>query len=261
MNVAHAMNGQARPTEAVWLDRVGVIIPAYNEEASLPLVLRDLPDVGRVVVVDNASTDATARVAREAGATVVDEPRRGYGSACLAGIRALSPWADATHGEPAVIVFLDGDYADHPDWLSRMVEPVMAGRADLVLGARTADLREPGAMPPQSVYGNHLACFLMRLLWGVSFRDLGPFRAIRSDALQKLGMEDTNYGWTVEMQIKAVIAGLRILEIPVPYRCRIGTSKISGTVIGTIKAGTKILATIARYAWKTRRWRRRATMA
>jgi glycosyltransferase involved in cell wall biosynthesis len=261
MNVALAMNGQARPAKTVRLDHVGVIIPAYNEEASLPLVLRDLPDVGRVVVVNNASTDATARVAREAGATVVDEPRRGYGSACLAGIVALSPWAQAIRDAPAVIVFLDGDYADHPDWLPRLVEPVLAGQADFVLGARTADLREPGAMPPQSVCGNRLACFLMRLLWGVSFNDLGPFRAIRFDTLHNLGMEDTNFGWTVEMQIKAVVAGLRIMEIPVPYRRRIGTSKISGTISGTIRAGTKILSTIARYAWKTRRSQRRATVA
>jgi glycosyltransferase involved in cell wall biosynthesis len=261
MSVALTMDGHTRPNPGVRLDRIGVIIPAYNEEASLPLVLRDLPDVGRVVVVNNASTDATALVARQAGATVVDEPRRGYGAACLAGIRALSPWAEAFLSEPAVVVFLDGDYADHPDWLARLAEPVITGRADFVLGARTADLREPGAMPPQSVYGNRLACFLMRLLWGVSYHDLGPFRAIRFDALQKLRMEDTNYGWTVEMQIKAAIAGLRVLEIPVPYRCRIGTSKISGTVSGTIKAGTKILATIGRYAWKTRRQRRRATTA
>ncbi len=250
----------ACPGDAVRLERVGVIIPAQNEEASLPLVLRALPEVGRVVVVNNGSTDATPTVARQAGATVVDESRLGYGSACLAGIAALAPWAESDRDKPAVIVFLDGDYSDHPDWLPRLVEPVLAGRADFVLGARTPELREPGAMPPQSVYGNRLACFLMRLLWGAEFHDLGPFRAIRYDSLRQLSMEDRNFGWTVEMQIKAVLAGLRILEIPVPYRRRIGTSKISGTISGTIKAGVKILSTIAWYAWKTRRSHRSSTL-
>lgn len=247
-----AVAALARSIDGIRLDRVGVIIPAKDEEQSLPLVLRALPEVGRVIVVNNRSTDATPIVARQAGATVVDEPCLGYGSACLAGIAAIAPWAESGD-TPAVIVFLDGDYSDHPDWLPRLVEPIVADRADLVMGARTADLREPGAMPPQSVYGNRLACFLMRLLWGVSFQDLGPFRAIRYDALKRLGMEDRNFGWTVEMQIKAVLAGLRILEVPVPYRRRIGMSKISGTVSGTIKAGVKILSTIGWYAWKTRR--------
>ncbi len=261
MSAAPGMVAAGSPTcpcDSVRLDRVGVIIPARNEEKSLPLVLRDLPEVARVVVVDNGSTDRTAAVARQAGATVVHEPRLGYGSACLAGIDAIADWAGSVDGQPSVIVFLDGDYSDHPDWLPRLVEPVLTGQADFVLGARTSELREPGAMPPQSVYGNKLACFLMRLVWGRKYRDLGPFRAIRYDALCRLGMDDTNFGWTVEMQIKAVLAGLRILEIPVPYRCRIGTSKISGTISGTIRAGAKILWTIARYAWKTRRSTRQA---
>lgn len=227
---------------------VAVVIPAYNEEPSLPLVLRDLPPVGRVVVCNNASTDATAEVARAAGAVVVDEPRRGYGSACLAGLTWLAA-ADRNGGfTPRAVVFLDADYSDHPEELSAVVGPVLAGECDLVIGSRLAGERERGAMPPQSVWGNRLACFLMRVLFGARYTDLGPFRAIGWDALRSLGMTDTNYGWTIEMQIKAARAGLRVRETPVRYRCRIGASKISGTVTGTIKAGAKILYTVGRYA-------------
>ncbi len=233
------------------LDGIYVVIPARNEAMSLPLVLRDLPPVGGVVVVDNGSTDDTAAVARKGGATVVREPQPGYGAACLAGLVQLRVWAEAGEKPPEIVVFLDADYSDHPELLPRLVEPILSGRADFVLGSRLLGERESGAMPPQSVYGNRLACFLMRMLWGVRYTDLGPFRAIRYGALQALRMEDRNFGWTVEMQIKAAVAGLRTLEIPVPYRCRIGTSKISGTLRGTVKAGTKILYTIAKYGWKT----------
>ena len=229
------------------LGSVTVIIPALNEEASLPLVLRDLPAVGRVIVVDNGSTDATAARAADGGADVVTEPQRGYGSACLRGLQAIDEAIVAGIPQPRVVAFLDADYSDHPDLLPQIVEPILDGRADFVLGSRLLGQREPGAMPPQSVYGNRLACFLMRLLFGARYTDLGPFRAIGFEQLRQLGMVDENFGWTVEMQIKAQRAGLRSVEIPVPYRRRVGASKISGTLSGTIKAGSKILYLIAKY--------------
>lgn len=230
------------------LQGVIVIIPALNEENSLPLVLRDLPPVGRVIVVDNGSTDNTTQVARQLGAQVVFEGRRGYGAACLAGLAAVERAVLAgTLRKPDLIAFLDADYSDHAHLLPLLVAPILSEQADFVLGTRLLGQREPGAMPPQSVWGNRFACFLIRYLWGASFSDLGPFRVIRYDALESLKMEDQSFGWTIEMQIKAVAAGLRIREIPVPYRCRIGQSKISGTLIGSIKAGYKILFTIAKY--------------
>ncbi len=231
---------------------VAVVIPAFNEEESLPLVLGDLPKVGRVIVVDNASTDQTAQVAAGAGAVVVHEPQRGYGSACLAGLAKLRASVAAGEPAPRVVVFVDADYSDHVELLPDVVRPIDDGEADFVLGSRLLGQREPGAMPPQSVYGNRLACFLMRVLFGARYTDLGPFRAIDYEALERLGMVDQNFGWTVEMQIKATRAGLRIREIPVPYRRRIGASKISGTVSGTFKAGYKILYTIAKYGCQRR---------
>lgn len=232
------------------LKSVWVIIPVYNEEASLPLVLRDLPSVGQVIVVDNGSTDRTAELAQQNGATVVREPCRGYGSACLAGLAAIQSGALSAE-RPEVIVFLDGDYSDHPDQLPDLVEPILDGEFDFVIGSRMRGEREPGALLPQAFFGNRLACFLMWLFWGARFSDLGPFRAISWPALQRLGMCDRNFGWTVEMQIKATVIGLRSHEIPVRYRRRIGTSKISGTISGTFKAGYKILYTLARYRWLT----------
>ena len=229
------------------LSSVTVIIPALNEEESLPLVLGDLPAVGRVIVVDNGSDDATAAVAMLAGASVVSERQRGYGAACLAGLNDVRQSVAAGDPPPEVIVFLDADYSDHPDLLPDLVAPIFAGEADFVLGSRLLGKREPGAMPPQSLYGNRLACFLMRVLFGGQYTDLGPFRAIRYQQLRALDMSDQDFGWTVEMQIKAIRAGLRTTEIPVPYRRRIGASKISGTVTGTIKAGVKILFLIAKY--------------
>ncbi|MEM9353246.1 MAG: glycosyltransferase family 2 protein [Planctomycetota bacterium] len=229
------------------LSGVAVVIPVYNEAASLPLVLRDLPEVGRVVVVDNGSTDGSAEAAVEAGTAVVREERRGYGSACLAGLAHLRQLPDP----PIAVAFLDGDYSDHPDVLPELAAPVLSGECDLMLGSRMLGEREPGAMPPQAVFGNRLACGLMRLLFDADYTDLGPFRVIGWSALESLGMQDTNFGWTIEMQIKAAKAGLRCREAPVPYRKRIGISKISGTVSGSVRAGCKILWTIARYAaWK-----------
>ena len=218
------------------LARVVVIIPALNEARSLPLVLAALPRSVHVIVVDNGSSDETAEVARRCGATVVDESVRGYGSACLGGLSYLDGAISAGQlPEPHVIAFLDADFSDHPELLPTLVEPVLSGEADIVIGARTPNLRESGGMPPQAVFGNWLACRLMRVLFRTTYRDLGPFRAIEYSALQKLKMRDRGFGWTVEMQIKAARHKLRSLEIPVPYRCRIGKSKISGTVLGTIR--------------------------
>ena len=229
---------------------VWVIIPALNEEKSLPRVLGDLPAVGRMIVVDNGSTDCTAEVASVAGAYVVHEPRRGYGAACLRGLAEIERAVAAGEAVPRIVVFLDGDYSDYPERLPELVSPIFANEADFVLGSRLLGQRESGAMPPQSIWGNRLACFLMRLLFGARYTDLGPFRAIDYPSLKSLRMIDQNFGWTVEMQIKAARAGLRTIEVPVPYRCRIGESKISGTIAGTIKAGYKILFVIAKYGWK-----------
>lgn len=224
--------------------RVGVVIPAWNEERSLPLVLAALPrdEIREIVVVDNGSTDGTAEVALRAGARVVHEPRRGYGSACLAGIAALS--------DVDVVSFVDADFSDHPEELSLVLEPIRDGRADLVIGSRMTGRRERGALLPQALFGNWLATRLIRLFWGVSFTDLGPFRAIRATSLAALEMEDRDFGWTVEMQVKAAQARLRCVEVPVRYRKRVGRSKITGTVTGTIRASHKILATIFRAAWR-----------
>lgn len=221
--------------------KISVIIPAYNEEKSLPLVLNDLPkdQLHQIIVVDNRSTDRTAEVARKNGATVVHEKRRGYGRACLTGMAAL----DA----PDIVVFLDGDYSDYPEEISLLVEPILKGEADFVVGSRMLLAESRQALLPQARYGNQLAVFLIRLFFGHRFTDLGPFRAIRSESLQAIGMHDQDFGWTVEMQIKAVQNGLRIREVPVRYRIRIGVSKITGTLSGTLKAGTKIIYTIFKY--------------
>ncbi|HLJ11423.1 MAG TPA: glycosyltransferase family 2 protein [Planctomycetaceae bacterium] len=237
---------------AVDLSRVAVIIPALNEEASLPLVLKDIPPVGRVIVVDNGSSDRTAEVAAAAGAMVAREPRRGYGAACLRGLAALGVCNGEIEHAAQVVVFLDGDYSDDPRALLQLVRPICDGVADFVLGSRLVGRREPGAMPPQSVFGNRLACFLMRVLLGARYTDLGPFRAIGYQSLCKLKMSDRDFGWTIEMQIKAARMGLRTQEIPVVYRRRIGKSKISGTVWGSVRAGYKILLVIAKYGWLRR---------
>ena len=226
---------------------VDVVIPAFNEERSIALVLGDLPCVRNVIVANNDSTDDTASIAERHGAIVVLETQRGYGSACLKGLATIRERIEAGEDEPRVVVFLDADYSDHPQYLTQLVEPIFAGDADFVLGSRILGEREPGAMPMQSIYGNKLACFLMRWLFGVKYTDLGPFRAIDYQSLRSLGMIDENFGWTIEMQIKAARAKLRIKEIPIPYRCRVGVSKISGTITGSMRAGYKILYTIAKY--------------
>ena len=230
------------------LDTVAVIIPALNEEASIGAVLRELPQGPTVIVVDNGSVDRTADVARAHGAIVVHEPRRGYGRACLAGMAELARRQSRQAAAPKTVVFLDADYSDDPALLPTLCRPIWDGKDDFVLGSRVLGKRERGALPPQSYWGNKLACFLMRLLFGVRYSDLGPYRAIRYSSLCRLQMQDTNFGWTVEMQVKAAQSRLAIEEIPVPYRRRIGKSKISGTWWGSVRAGAKILYSIGKLA-------------
>lgn len=220
--------------------RAHVVIPALDEEAAIGRVLADLPRdrVGRIIVVDNGCTDRTAAVALAHGATVVREPRRGYGAACLRGIRAAGPCD--------VLVFLDADYSDHPDELPRLLAPLRQGGADLVIGSRMRAPASRRALLPQARFGNRLAAVLLNALFGGRTSDLGPFRAIRRDALLRLEMDDHGFGWTVQMQARALARGLRVVEVPVSYRPRIGRSKISGTVAGSVRAGTRILLTIAR---------------
>lgn len=222
--------------------RVGIVIPARNEAGAIGQVLAEIPRDGvhEIVVVDNGSTDATAEVAAHAGARVVREPVAGYGRACLAGIAALDP-------SVKTVVFMDADHSDYPEELPFLLAPIEEGRADLVIGSRTAKAQR-GSLTPQQRFGNGLACALMRWLYGTRYTDLGPFRAIRRDALDRLHMQDQAFGWTVEMQAKAARLGVRVTEVPVRYRPRIGRSKISGTVSGTVRAGIAILSTIVRVA-------------
>ena len=219
---------------------VCVVIPAFNEEKSLPRVLEAIPRdlVQEVVVVDNGSTDATARVAAGCGATVLTEARRGYGSACLAGLEDLRPRA------PDIVVFMDGDFSDHPDEMPRLLHPILEEDCDLVIGSRVLGGAEPGSLLPQARIGNCLAVFLLRALFGARYTDLGPFRAARYPKLMDLGMNDRTFGWTVEMQARAALAGWKTAEVAVSYRRRVGISKITGTLTGTILAAAKILSTI-----------------
>lgn len=213
-----------------------VIIPAYNEEESLPKVIFDIPDfVDEIVVANNGSTDSTVEVAKKAGATVVNEQERGYGAACLKAIENIQ-------GKNFfIVVFLDGDYSDFPEEMNRVVEPIIKDDLDLVIGSRMLGKREKGAMLPQAIFGNWLASFLIKLFWNYKFTDLGPFRAIKYSSLIKINMQDRNFGWTVEMQIKAAKQKLKTTEVPVSYRKRIGKSKVTGTIKGSVKASIKIL--------------------
>ena len=225
--------------------RISVIIPVFNEQDAIEKVIGDIPGhlLTEIIVVDNGSTDQTAKLAAAMGARIVRENRRGYGSACLAGIAATN--------NPDIVVFLDGDYSDHPNEMPDLIAPILANRADLVIGSRVLGNSEPGALMIQARFGNRLATTLIKILFGVSYTDLGPFRAIRYRALIDLDMRDKTFGWTVEMQVKAAKKALKIQEMPVSYRKRIGVSKITGTLKGTLKAGWKILFTIFKY-WFTR---------
>ena len=226
---------------------IKVIIPAINEEDSIGLVVSELPKhVSEIVVVDNGSSDDTVANAKKAGATVITENRKGYGFACLRGLNYISERSKT----PDIIVFIDGDYSDYPEELDKVVAPILENDIDFVIGARKKSLREPGSMTPQQVFGNKLATFLMRLFFGSKFTDLGPFRAIKYEKLKELKMQDTTYGWTVEMQLKILRKKMSYIEVPVRYKRRIGISKVSGTVKGTIFAGIKILGWIFKYSLK-----------
>ena len=219
-----------------------VIIPAFNEEGSIAKVIQDIPEsiVRDIIVCNNGSTDATKSQALKHGATVVDEVSPGYGSACLKGISYIK----TKDVKPDIVVFLDGDYSDYPEEMTKLISPISSGEADMVIGSRSLGHVEAGAMTPQQLFGNWLATNLIKLFYGVRFTDLGPFRAITWDKLLFLNMVDRDYGWTVEMQVKAAKLSLNSLEVPVSYRKRIGHSKISGTIKGTILAGHKIIWTI-----------------
>lgn len=226
---------------------IDVIIPAYNEAASIGLVVGDIPrSVREVIVVSNNSTDETEAVARQAGATVLKEPRRGYGYACLKGMEHVSTKEVA----PDIVVFLDGDYSDYPEQLTELIAPILEKDIDFVLGARVKQLREVGSMTFPQQFGNWLATNLMTFFFGAKFTDLGPFRAIKYNKLLALEMQDKTYGWTVEMQLKALKKKYTYTEVPMKYRNRIGTSKVSGTVKGAIFAGIKILSWIFKYTFK-----------
>ncbi|MFC4267620.1 glycosyltransferase family 2 protein [Polaribacter marinivivus] len=226
---------------------IKVIIPAYNEQDSIAHVVNDIPKiVDEIIVISNNSTDKTELNAKNAGATVLTETKKGYGYACLKGLDYISKQKT----KPDIIVFLDGDYSDYPEQLTEIIAPIINKDIDFVLGARVEKLRESGSMTPQQVFGNWLATFLMKLFFGAKFSDLGPFRAIKYNKLLALNMEDKTYGWTVEMQLKVLKQKMTYKEIPVKYRNRIGVSKVSGTVKGTIFAGIKILSWIFKYSFK-----------
>ncbi|TVZ52287.1 glycosyltransferase family 2 protein [Dokdonia sp. Hel_I_53] len=226
---------------------IKVIIPAYNEEDSIGLVIKDIPKiVDEIIVVDNGSTDRTASVAEAGGATVLHEDNRGYGYACLKGMSHIAN-ADP---KPEIVVFLDGDYSDYPEQLTDLVAPIIERNYDFVIGAREKRFRERGSMTTPQVFGNWLATGLMTLFFSAHYTDLGPFRAIKYDKLLSLEMEDKTYGWTVEMQLKALKKKLKYKEIPVMYRNRIGVSKVSGTLKGAVNAGVKILGWIFKYSVK-----------
>lgn len=225
--------------------KIIVIIPAYNEEASIAKVIQDLPPalVSEIVVVDNNSTDKTSENAKDAGATVLFQKLKGYGNACLMGIEYLKKMDTS----PSIVVFIDGDYSDYPEQLSIVIKPIVEADYDMVIGSRSLGIKTRGSMTPQQIFGNKLATTLMKWLYKTNYTDLGPFRAIKFNSLIALNMEDKNYGWTVEMQLKAAKLKMKTCEVAVNYRKRIGISKVSGTVKGTIMAGYKIITTIFKY--------------
>jgi len=229
------------------MPKIKVIVPAFNEADSIAKVIHDIPNsVDEIIVVSNRSTDTTEEKAKQAGATVLIENQRGYGYACLKGLHFIAQQSK----KPDIIVFLDGDYSDYPEELTKIIQPILEDNIDFVIGARVKRLREHGSMTPQQIFGNWLATFLMKLFFRAKFTDLGPFRAIKYDKLLALNMEDKTYGWTVEMQLKALKHKLTYIEIPVKYRNRIGVSKVSGTLKGSIFAGIKILGWIFKYSFK-----------
>lgn len=229
------------------MHKITVIIPAYNEADSITNVINDIPEiVNEIIVVNNNSTDKTEENAIKAGATVLTEKKRGYGNACLKGLEYIANQPE----KPNIIVFLDGDYSDYPEELTKIVAPIIEKNIDFVIGARVKSLREVGSMTMPQIFGNWLATFLMKLFFGATFTDLGPFRAIKYDKLLALHMIDKTYGWTIEMQLKALKQRLTYTEVPVNYRNRIGISKVSGTIKGSIFAGAKILSWIFKYSIK-----------
>lgn len=229
------------------MPKIKVIIPAYNEAGSIALVINDIPkSVDEVIVVNNNSTDDTEKNAENAGATVLNETNKGYGYACLKGMNYIASQKE----KPNIIVFLDGDYSDYPEELTKIVAPIINDNIDIVIGARVKKYRETGSMTMPQIFGNWLATSLMRMFFGAKFTDLGPFRAIKYQKLLALNMEDKTYGWTVEMQLKALKQKLTYIEVPINYRNRIGVSKVSGTIKGAIFAGVKILGWIFKYSIK-----------
>jgi glycosyltransferase involved in cell wall biosynthesis len=229
------------------MSKIKVIIPAYNEERAIGHVIKDIPSsVSEVIVISNNSTDNTIQVAKNAGATVLSENRKGYGYACLKGLEYIAQ----LETKPDIVVFLDGDYSDYPQDLTQIIAPILDDNIDFVVGARVAHLREKHSMTPQQVFGNWLATTLMKSFFNATFTDLGPFRAIKYEKLVALNMEDKTYGWTVEMQLKVLKQKMTYVEIPVRYKNRIGISKVSGTVKGSVMAGIKIIGWIFKYTFK-----------
>ena len=227
------------------MNKISVIIPALNEEKSISHVINSIPKyINQIIVVDNDSTDKTSVIAKSKGAIILNELNKGYGYACLKGIEFLKT------NPPDIIVFLDGDFSDYPENMDLLINPIINNKYEFVMGARIKKLREPGSMTLQQVFGNFLACTLLKVLYGANYKDLGPFRAIKWESLQKLNMEDKTFGWTIEMQLKAIKHKIKYLEVPVRYRNRIGKSKISGTLLGTIMASYKILLWIFKYYLK-----------